>query len=57
MTKRYTIPIESDENDDLYLTLPDDLLDDLGWQEGDILEWSEDIDGTLLLKRVDEETV
>lgn len=57
MTKRYTIPIESDENDDLYLPLPDDLLDDLGWQEGDILEWSEDIDGTLLLKRVDEEAV
>jgi bifunctional DNA-binding transcriptional regulator/antitoxin component of YhaV-PrlF toxin-antitoxin module len=57
MTKRYTIPIESNENDDLYLSLPDDLLDDLGWREGDILEWSEDIDGTLLLKRVDEESV
>lgn len=57
MSRRYTIPIESDENDDLLLKLPDDLLDELGWQEGDILEWSEDIDGTLLLKRVDEEVV
>jgi hypothetical protein len=57
MSKRYTIPIESDENDDLLLKLPDDLLDELGWQEGDVLEWSEDIDGTLLLKRVDEEIV
>lgn len=57
MSKRYTIPIESDENDDLLLKLPDDLLDELGWQEGDVLEWSEDIDGTLLLKRVDEEVV
>jgi len=57
MSKRYTIPIDSDENDDLLLKLPDDLLDELGWQEGDVLEWSEDIDGTLLLRRVDEEVV
>lgn len=57
MSKRYTISIDSDQNDDLFLKLPDDLLDELGWQEGDVLEWSEDIDGTLLLRRVDEEVV
>ena len=27
------------ENDDYFLTIPDELLDELQWEEGDILEW------------------
>ena len=27
------------ENDDYFLTIPDELLDELQWEEGDIVEW------------------
>lgn len=27
------------ENDDYFLTIPDELLDELQWEEGDVLEW------------------
>lgn len=55
MSKRYTIPVEVDEHGEYYITFPDDLMDDLGWQEGDTLEWSEDIDASIILKKVEEQ--
>ena len=27
------------ETDDYFLTIPDEILDELEWQEGDVLEW------------------
>ena len=27
------------ENNDYFLTIPDELLDELQWEEGDVLEW------------------
>ena len=27
------------ESDDYFLTIPDEILDELEWQEGDVLEW------------------
>lgn len=55
MSKRYTIPVEVDEHGEYYITFPDDLMDDLGWQEGDTLEWSEDIDASIILRKVEEQ--
>lgn len=51
MSKRYTIPVQVDESDNPYITFPEELIEELGWVEGDVLEWSEDIDGTILLKK------
>lgn len=55
-TKVYQSTVEYNEDfDEYYLTIPDELLENLGWDEGDVLEWHMNKDGTVLLERVDEE--
>jgi bifunctional DNA-binding transcriptional regulator/antitoxin component of YhaV-PrlF toxin-antitoxin module len=55
MSKVYQSTVEYNEDFGEYnVTLPDELLDSLGWEEGDILEWHVNKDGTVLLERVDE---
>lgn len=48
----YTVTLEGDE-DECILPLPDEILDALDWQDGDMLEWivNED-DNTITLKKV-----
>ena len=41
-------------DDDGILTLPDELLETLGWKEGDDLEWIDNGDGSYQVKKVDE---
>ena len=41
-------------DDDGILQLPDDMLKELGWNEGDVLEWIEQADGSFLVKTVDD---
>ena len=41
-------------DDDGVLTLPEDILQETGWKEGDMLEWIENKDGTIELRKVDE---
>ena len=43
---RYTVTVEEDEHGELVLPLPQEMLDHLGWQEGDILKWIEREPGT-----------
>ena len=50
-----TLPIESN-GDDLYVTFTDDLLDELGWNVGDDLDWEINSNGTITLKQHDQET-
>lgn len=38
-------------DDDGCITFPDDLMEKLGWKEGDILEWINNNDGTFTLKK------
>jgi len=35
----YTSKVEEDVSGDLYITLPDDLMEEMGWDEGTLLEW------------------
>jgi len=35
----YILELEQDKNGDLFVTLPDDLIDSLGWEENDVLDW------------------
>lgn len=51
MSRRFTLPVEVDEEDNYFITLPEEVLEDLGWYEGVNLEWSEDIDGSIILKK------
>ena len=35
----YILEVQEDENGDAYITLPDEIIEELGWDEGDVLEW------------------
>ena len=45
-----------EDGDDLILPLPERLLEDAGWNEGDILDWSDNGNGSWTLKKVEEVT-
>ena len=46
----YILEIQENENGDQYITLPDEVVDELGWQEGDILNWDVKGNGIILHK-------
>ena len=46
----YTVTLEED-GDECILPLPDEVLDELDWQEGDILEWIVNSDNTITIKK------
>ena len=41
-------------DEDGILNLPDDLLKETGWKEGDVLEWIDNEDGSFTLVKKDE---
>tara|TARA_A100001515_G_scaffold126013_1_gene111071 strand:- start:762 stop:905 length:144 start_codon:yes stop_codon:yes gene_type:complete len=41
-----------EDGDDLILPFPDEIIDELGWKEGDELEWIDNGDGSLTLRKV-----
>lgn len=45
MTKYWSVTVEHD-GEDLILPLPDDMLKEVGWNVGDVLEWHDNNDGT-----------
>ena len=47
--KTWQVNIEEDQFGDLYLPLPDDMLTELDWKEGDVLNWIDKGDGTYAL--------
>ena len=47
----FTVTLEED-GDDLVLPIPEDILKNLGWNEGDLLEWDiNDKDNTIILRK------
>ncbi len=50
----YILEVQEDENGDLFITFPDEVIEELGWQEDDILEWNLKGDGIVLSKLNDE---
>jgi len=51
----WTLDVEQDENGDAVIQFPDDLLEKVGWQEGDALQWRDLGDGTWSLTKKDTE--
>ena len=49
-----TLPVEQDD-EGCYLTFSDDLLEQLGWSVGDVLNWDEQDDGTIIVTKHDSE--
>ncbi len=52
MSKRYVLEVEVDEHGECYITLPDEMLEETGWDVGTELDWSEEIDGSIILKEI-----
>ncbi len=53
MNKSWTITTKEDpETGEIVLPLPEDLMVNQGWKEGDTLEWIEDADGSWIIKKV-----
>ena len=46
----YILEVEEDENGEKFITLPDELMEELGWQEGDVLDWDVRGNGIILTK-------
>jgi hypothetical protein len=51
----YTVILDEDDNGDLFMPIPADFLDELGWQEDDLLEWIVEDDQIVLRKVEDDE--
>lgn len=46
----YILEVQEDENGDQYIVFPDEVIEDLGWQEGDVLNWDVRGNGIVLSK-------
>lgn len=51
--KSYTVKLFPDEDDELLMELPDEVLRETGWKLDDILEWIDNKDGTFTLRKYD----
>ena len=55
-TKDFTgwqvVQLEEDEQGNLLLPFPQELLDTLDWKENDTLEWKDNQDGTFTISKV-----
>jgi hypothetical protein len=53
MNKSYTLSVEEDPEDpeSLLLNFPDEILESVGWNVGDVLVWNIEDDGTIILKK------
>ena len=50
---RYEVTLQEDENGDLLLPIPPLLLEQLGWYEGDEIDFKVDNQGRYILAKVD----
>lgn len=50
----YIVEIQENSLGEYYITLPDELTEELGWEEGDILDWNLKGNGIILSKINDE---
>lgn len=55
MSEIYQSTVEYNEDfGEYYVVIPDELLERLGWEEGDVVQWLPNKDGSVLLEKVDE---
>ena len=46
----YILEVQEDENGEQFIVLPDEVIEDLGWQEGDLLNWDVRGNGIVISK-------
>ena len=50
--KKYETIVEKDENNELVIPFDEDLMSEIGWEIGDIIQWTENENGSFTLTRV-----
>ena len=54
---KWTIVVQEDsETGELMLPFSDEMLSEVGWKEGDVLEWIDNKNGSWTLRKKDENT-
>ena len=46
----YILEVQEDENGDAFLVFPEELMEEMGWKDGDVLDWQIKGDGFLLTR-------
>lgn len=46
----YILEVQEDDDGELFIILPDEIIENLNWQEGDILNWDVKGEGIILTK-------
>tara|TARA_B100001250_G_scaffold281994_1_gene244243 strand:+ start:528 stop:692 length:165 start_codon:yes stop_codon:yes gene_type:complete len=54
MSKRFTLDVQEDDYGDIFVTLPQDLLTECGWNVNDVLEYTIETDESVTLTKVEE---
>ena len=58
MNKTYTVTLLEGENDDVILPIPEELMLQLGWKDGDTMVWTDNKDGSFNMnKKIETELV
>lgn len=50
----YIIEVQENQDGELFIEFPEEIIEELGWQEGDILSWNLKGEGIVLSKLNDE---
>ena len=51
----FTTTVEEDENGEQFITFPDDVMSDLGWKEGDTIDWKDMGNGSFSLTKINKD--
>jgi bifunctional DNA-binding transcriptional regulator/antitoxin component of YhaV-PrlF toxin-antitoxin module len=46
----YILEIQEDNNGDLFIVFPEEIIEELNWKEGDVLDWKMKNNGFVLTK-------
>jgi bifunctional DNA-binding transcriptional regulator/antitoxin component of YhaV-PrlF toxin-antitoxin module len=52
MSRGYVSTVQKDENGELYIIIPEELINELGWKEKDTLEWRIDENNNITLNKI-----
>jgi bifunctional DNA-binding transcriptional regulator/antitoxin component of YhaV-PrlF toxin-antitoxin module len=53
---KYVVTLEEDENGELILPIPEQILKDMNWKEGDVLKFADNEDGSFSMTKVETAT-
>jgi hypothetical protein len=52
MSRGYVSRVQQDESGELYIIIPEELINSLGWKENDTLEWCIDEKNNITLNKI-----